>query len=213
MNKVLFQDELPNCMIILKKSSRAHGHYGPQRFQSIGDDGEPVVVDEIALNPHTMRRPAKAVLSTLAHEMVHLWQYHFGKPSRNGYHNKEWADRMDDIGLVPSDTGEAGGQRTGQNMSHFIEEGGAYDRWADKFLQRGKISWASSDLMLIIDGMMPPPPPAEGDGEGEGDEDTEAGPVKPKNKLKYSCREHNVWGKPGLELHCKMCGEDMVAQE
>jgi hypothetical protein len=30
-------------------------------------------------------------LSTLVHEMAHLQQNHFGKSSRTGYHNKEWA--------------------------------------------------------------------------------------------------------------------------
>ena len=29
----------------------------------------------------------------LVHEMAHLQQHHFGKPSRMSYHNKEWARR------------------------------------------------------------------------------------------------------------------------
>jgi hypothetical protein len=33
-------------------------------------------------------------LSTLFHEKAHLWQHHFGNPSRTGYHNKEWAACM-----------------------------------------------------------------------------------------------------------------------
>jgi hypothetical protein len=36
--------------------------------------------------------------------MVHLWQHHHGKPSRTGYHNKEWATMMKAVGLIPSDT-------------------------------------------------------------------------------------------------------------
>ena len=40
--------------------------------------------------------------------MTHLEQAHFGKPSRNGYHNKEWADLMERVGLMPSDTGAPG---------------------------------------------------------------------------------------------------------
>jgi hypothetical protein len=38
------------------------------------------------------------------HEMAHVWQHAHGKPSRNGYHNKEWAAKMDERGLIPSDT-------------------------------------------------------------------------------------------------------------
>src|SRR5262245_14971271 len=35
------------------------------------------------------------ILSTLVHEMVHGEQHHYGKPSRGGYHNKQWADWME----------------------------------------------------------------------------------------------------------------------
>lgn len=41
-------------------------------------------------------------MQTIVHEMVHLWQYEFGKPSHRTYHNKE-ADKMA-IGLMPSNT-------------------------------------------------------------------------------------------------------------
>jgi hypothetical protein len=60
--------------------------------------------------------------------MVHLEQHHFGKASRNGYHNKQWAAWMERIGLMPSNTGEPGGKRTGQRMSHYILPDGAFAR-------------------------------------------------------------------------------------
>ena len=58
--------------------------------------------------------------STLVHEMCHLWQEDFGKPSRGGYHNRQWADKMIQVGLMPTDTGEPGGQLTGQRVTHYI---------------------------------------------------------------------------------------------
>ena len=58
--------------------------------------------------------------------MVHLWQHHFGKPSRAGYHNKEWAEKMHAVGLHPSDTGQPGGKETGQQMTHYIAPGGPF---------------------------------------------------------------------------------------
>jgi hypothetical protein len=51
------------------------------------------------------------VLSTLVHEQAHLWQHHFGKPGRGRYHNREWAAKMVEIGLIPSATGEPGGKQ------------------------------------------------------------------------------------------------------
>ena len=69
--------------------------------------------------------------------MPHLWQHHFGKPSRTGYHNREWAVKMRAIGLIPSDTGEPGGKEIGQRVTHYIEEGGAFARACSGFLKIG----------------------------------------------------------------------------
>ncbi|HIE17406.1 MAG TPA: hypothetical protein EYP71_04350, partial [Dehalococcoidia bacterium] len=99
--------------------------HGP--IQLDGSDGD-VVVDEIALNPtHFKERTMAQTLSTLVHEMCHLWQHHFGKPPRGNYHNKQWATKMLSCGLIPSDTGREGGKQTGQNMTHYIEDGGVFD--------------------------------------------------------------------------------------
>ena len=109
----------------MQRHKGAYGYFSGERFASAGNPSE--ITDEIALNPtHFATRSPAAVLSTLAHEMAHLWQYHFGKPSRTGYHNKEWAAKMREIGLIPSDTGEPGGKETGQRVTHYPEEGGAF---------------------------------------------------------------------------------------
>ena len=50
---------------------------------------------EISLNPaHLASRSARDIASTLVH-MVHCWQQEQGTPSARGYHNKEWAKKMD----------------------------------------------------------------------------------------------------------------------
>jgi len=117
MNTTLFEGELPECMILVVRGKQFHGYFWPKNFQRIGSKEK---IDEIALNPDTMRRPPKIVLSTLAHEMCHLWQYSFGTPGRGRYHNKEWAEKMETIGLMPTSTGAPGGKRTGDHMTHFI---------------------------------------------------------------------------------------------
>lgn len=66
--------------------------------------------------------------STLVHEMCHLWQEDFGKPSRGGYHNRQWADKMIQVGLMPTDTGEPGGQLTGQRVTHYIIPDGKFEQ-------------------------------------------------------------------------------------
>ena len=46
------------------------------------------------------------------------------QPGRTGYHNREWASKMLEVGLVPSDTGQPGGKQTGQHMTHYIDPKG-----------------------------------------------------------------------------------------
>lgn len=107
-NDRLFAGELPAYLVTLQRAKKAYGYFAGGRFGS--KDGK-TVTDEIALNPsHFRDRTTEQSLSTLVHEMVHLWQHHFGKPSRAAYHNKEWAAKMHMVGLVPSDTGQPGGK-------------------------------------------------------------------------------------------------------
>lgn len=209
-NDVLFGGELPHCMIILlKKSPRNFGHYAPKRYQGVVDDNKETVLDEIALNPAIVRLNPMEVLQTLVHEMCHLWQHHFGKPSRGGYHNKEWGAKMDEVGLSPSNTGAPGGKRTGQQMADYVQPGGRFEKWANEFFAKYTIRWGASDhslkgtsLAAMIAGLGSP-------GAGETAESDEPEKPKPKSKIKYSCDCSNVWGKPGLVLTCRNCKKNL----
>src|ERR1700761_4480169 len=104
-NRELFDGQLPPCLITMQRHKGAYGYFHGERFANLDDPEE--VTDEIALNPATFAaRTPPDILSTLVHEMFHLWQHHHGKPSRSGYHNAEWAGKMRAVGLIPSDTGE-----------------------------------------------------------------------------------------------------------
>ncbi len=51
-------------------------------------------------------------LSTLVHEMCHVWQHHTpAKKCRGGYHDRVWGAKMEEIGLMPSNTGLPGGKK------------------------------------------------------------------------------------------------------
>src|SRR5271169_6446570 len=131
LNSELFQNKLPNCLITLQRQRSSYGYFSADRFCRKGGER----TDEIALNPkHLAERPVEDSLSTLAHEMKHLEQQHFGKPGRGRYHNKEWAGMMEAIGLIPSDTGKEGGKRTGDAVSHYIEPGGRFARTVEQLL-------------------------------------------------------------------------------
>ena len=114
-NRELFAGELPPCLITMQREKRSYGYFSSERFVHHHDKSK---TDEIAINPaYFAVVPLLEVLQTVAHEMVHAWQFHFGNPSRSGYHNREWADKMEAIGLMPSSTGQPGGARTGQKMA------------------------------------------------------------------------------------------------
>jgi hypothetical protein len=188
-NAQLFENVLPPCLITLQRKARSRGYFANDRFEHRAGGS---TTDEIALNPDTFRsRSDKEILSTLVHEMVHCWQRHLGKVGRSGYHNKEWAARMMSVGLMPSDTGNAGGHTTGQSMTHYIMDGAPFDRAADTLLATGfQLRWQSYGF------------------------NEEEGRGKVATRTKYTCPECglNAWARPSANLVCGDCEVQMVEQ-
>ncbi len=138
-NQRLFDGQLPYCLITFQREKRTYGYFSHRRF--VRRSGEHT--DELAMNPaYFSVCPIEEVMSTLVHEMCHLWQYHFGTPGRRGYHNKEWSDKMEAIGLMPSDTGQPGGKRVGEHMADYIMAGGAFELACRELLSKQfTVSW------------------------------------------------------------------------
>jgi predicted SprT family Zn-dependent metalloprotease len=194
-NRELFGGQLTPCLITMQRHKGAYGYFSGERFASVADPQE--VTDEIALNPaHFANRTPTETLSVLVHEQAHLWQHHLGqKKSRRAYHNKEWAAKMREVGLIPSDTGLPGGKEVGQKMSHYIQPGGPFEKACTAFL-------ATHPAILYHDRA------------GEGD----AGKARTKkaaSKTKYTCPGcgFNAWAKPAANLWCGDCEEQMEAEE
>lgn len=188
-NRRLFARTLPPCIITMQRHKTAYGYFWGQTWTDAAGES---VTDEIALNPdHFKNRSLPESLSTLVHEMCHLKQHHFGKPSRAGYHNKEWGQMMEAVGLVPSDTGQAGGKKTGQKVSHYIEDRGPFDRACGALIKTGfTIPW-----MALT----------------SGDEETRK--KKAASKTRYTCPSCgvNAWAKPDTALVCGACDEPLEA--
>jgi predicted SprT family Zn-dependent metalloprotease len=180
-NAELFSGELPPTLITMQRRRGSYGYFASKRF---GTRDRSVIVGEIALNPiHFEERSDDKTLPTLTHEMCHHWQEQFGKPSRNGYHNREWAAKMKSVGLKP-DNGN--GRETGQAVSHHIIPGGPFDRACAKLLEGGaKIEYV--DIW----------------GQRQS--------AKAKLRTKYTCEEcgANAWGKPDLRIDCRDCQKPM----
>lgn len=202
MNQELFDGILPNCMITLQRKNGAYGYFKGDGFINKNDE---TLTDEIALNPKACAtRSFKANISTLSHEMVHQWQFHHSEHEnrRNtvrSYHDKEWADKMESIGLIPTDTGKAGGKKTGRNVSHFILEGGVFDRLSDEMESRGwNLSWRE---------WIESPRSRRTGEQGESPEGLEGfteSKIQDKSKQKFSCPAcgQNAWAKLSAQIAC-----------
>ena len=114
-NERLFRGMLPPSLLTFQRRRGSDGSFSVRRFAEL-EPGE--VMYEISLNPADL--DAETLLVHLVHQMVHLWQYHFAQRPRTFYHDREWARRMTELGLQPSDTGRPGGKTTGQRMSQYI---------------------------------------------------------------------------------------------
>jgi predicted SprT family Zn-dependent metalloprotease len=138
-NAELFDGTLPDSLITLQREKATCGYFSRARFGNRAGAES----DEIALNPSYFGVvPVVEVMQTLVHEMCHAWQAHHGKPGRNRYHNEEWATQMERIGLMPSDTGQPGGKRTGDKMADYPIAGGRFLRACELLLTRDfQISW------------------------------------------------------------------------
>lgn len=126
LNDALFEGELPRPVFTLQRHRGALGYFCRNRFtDNMKRDGS--MLDEIAINPqyNNIIEP-KEILSTLGHEMVHLWQHHFGKPTKTNPHNAEWGRKMTEVGLPPCPV-KPGGKITGRKVSNTIEPGGIFD--------------------------------------------------------------------------------------
>jgi SprT-like family len=207
-NWVLFESELPNCLITLQRKGRSYGYFCRKRF--IRGDG--IRCDEIALNPiHFKTRSLEDILSTLVHEMVHLWQYHFGKSGRGRYHNRQWAEKMKSIGLQSSNTGVPGGNELGDQMTHYVIEEGPFARACAELINKDfKIEWQEDTLQIEPLGTIN----IKG-GETTGDPVSEPkAPLGTKagKRVKYTCPicGLNAWSRHDARL---ICGEDQLPMD
>lgn len=193
-NKALFDGELPTCLLTLAFHRNARGYWRGDAFTKREDKPakrRAPLHDEIALNPfYFIGRTDREILSTLVHEQVHLWRKHIATEKMpKTAHDKVWANKMEELGLMPSSTGAEGGKRTGKRVSHYILKGEAYDK-----------AWAKCKVKIDWNGLLREPE------------------HKGSRRTKYCCPQCDAkaYGKPDLNLLCGDCSEssgDLVQME
>lgn len=202
-NERLFQGKLANCVITLTRS-RALGFFCPRAFQ----DGDGRTAHEISMNPTWFEaRGDLGSLSTFVHEMAHQWREDMGPLNRKGgkgsggYHDKVWAEKMEQVGLMPSHTGEPGGKRTGFQMTHYVIEGGRFDRACAELLGAGHaINWRDNRLNLEASPVTRGPA---------------AAPAVAKNtRTRFICGACalKAWSRASAKLSCNDCNRPLIAR-
>jgi predicted SprT family Zn-dependent metalloprotease len=236
-NALLFDGQLPSCLLTLQREKASVGYFSSNRFAN--QSGQ--FAHEIAMNPSYFAIvPLIEVMQTLAHEMVHLWQFCFGQAARGRYHNAQWADKMESIGLMPSSTGAPGGARTGDRMADYAISGGRFLQacselltgqfkisWYDRFPPERAVQSAAYVYSFTHGSTFEGVPqdavqlPAIVAGERAR---LEIKPgqaalnsichVKKPTRQKYQCTcENAVWGKPNLLIRCEECQDVFVLAE
>ena len=191
-NAVLFDGCLPSCHLGFGRRRNALGVF----YNDLWQKGENQL-SEISLNPDYLSRKPIDVFSTLVHEMTHLWQAVFGKPGKGNYHNKQFSNKMEELGLITSKTGFPGGDRTGQPMSHYIQNGGRYAQAFKAMPKAFLFPWIDKNNLGELSNV-------------RGKKLLSKRAIK-QRKVTYYCYEckSKVWGKPKLKIICGECMKPM----
>ena len=227
-NAELFDGELPQVLFTNQRQHGVMGYFAPNRWAS--NDGQQC--HEIAINPlYVGKATLIELMQTLVHEMVHCWQQCHGKPSRSGYHNKQWSNKMIEIGLMPSDTGKVGGALVGQHMGDYPAKSGKFIDgcqsllkeksfnlpWVDRFAfvqsRNTVVSNESIEALIDVDDDLVKLLTSRLENVFGEDSFVISGDIKKNTKSKYNCTgcNINVWGRPKLQIKCENC--DLVLIE
>ena len=182
-NKSLFNGKLKDCLFNMDRKTGDYGFFTPERWSGLKNE----VIHEINLNPRCLEWKPIEWHAVIVHNMVHSWQYDYGEPSRPGYHNKEFAQKSEEIGLFPSSNGQPGGKRTGQAVRHYFPSGGPFKK---EFANLQKKDNKYKPLYGLGS------PPAK------------------KDKTGYLCPNcgTKMWGKPCMLDICSPCFELRIPQ-
>lgn len=162
-----FEGKLCQPIITIQSTPRAYGHVTCGKVWRVKDSES----YELNMGAGTLDRPIESVVSTLLHEMVHIYHLmnEIQDTSRgNTYHNKKFREKAESVGLVIEYDKRIGWSVTSPSeelIDYIISQG-----WTDLLLNR-------QESLRI--------PRPSGSRNGSGDD--EKPPKKPSSTRKYIC--------------------------
>ena len=141
INIVFFKDQTVSIPVISFEKTRVNnlGHYVVGR-NAFG------IRENININRVHLNQPLYEILATLLHEMTHIWQAAYGRPSTSWFHNKEFQMKMLKLGIVINNKGrhlEVGDpfvfllKKHGISFNHSVELNGII-KIPPKVMPKGK---------------------------------------------------------------------------
>ena len=168
----------------------------------------------MGINPDYLDRNIGEILSTICHELCHVYEHAYIHIPRGGYHDKQWANLMEECGLEPIYNNSS---KT--SVTHKIVPGGVFEKFVTDFTEK-----YGADYFNIVSYSIEVAKRTRkelGIEEPEDDDspkpDNADKPIKKynRNKIKYVCHGCGlkVWGKSGLDISCNECMETLEEEE
>ncbi len=203
LNKVYFDDKLPEAVITIQSSQRTYGHITVGEVWR--DEGD--TYHEINISAEYLNRPVENIISTLLHEMCHLYAMENGikETSNNGrYHNKRFKEIAEARDLKISHQRYIGWSVTEptEKLKSTIKE--YHLNSPIEYVRMGGYAGAGGDNG------------ADGDGGLNGTDGTEGKhPKKKSSTRKYVCPgcHNSVRATKDVNILCMDCSLQMVKQE
>ena len=191
LNKDKFNGELEEPVITIQSTPRAYGHVTCGKVWKSKDTYR----YELNIGAGTLDRPIESVVSTLLHEMVHIYHlmHNIQDCSRgNTYHNRKFRDKAVSVGLVIEKDSRIGWSITSPSeelLDYIIDQG-----WTDIQMNRNEY--------LRIGGI---------GGSNNGSSADDEPPKRPSSTRKYicSCCGISVRATKTVRIICADCAEVM----
>lgn len=194
LNKDYFNGELEEPIITIMSTPRAYGHVTCGRVWKAKDREQ----YELNIGAGTLDRPIENVVSTLLHEMVHIFhlQNDIQDTSRgNTYHNKKFKEKAESVGLIIDHDPRIGFSITSPSdglILYICEQG-----WNDIMLNRNEYTRISTGVGTATgSGGVPVQPPVK----------------KPSSTRKYICPKCKMSVRATKDVNI-LCGDCMERME
>jgi len=200
LNTDKFNGELEEPVITVQSTPRAYGHVSCNKIWTTRDSQK----YELNIGADTIGRPIEETVSTMLHEMVHIYNMAHGIQdcSRNNtYHNKNFKSKAEEVGLIIDHDSRTGWSVTspGAKLNLYIAEKG----WKTILINRNG-------------GHGIPTNGAEGeDTKDPENPEGEKPKRKPSSTRKYICPccGNSVRATKKINIMCMDCEKQMIVEE